>query len=137
MSARLTAFAKTLRQESSDAERTLWRYIRAHRFDGRKFKRQEVIGSYIVDFVCHEAKLVIELDGGQHAEKATDTQRDAWLAAQGFTVPRFWNNDVLTNMEGVLERMREYLAPSPQPSPTRGEGDHCHASPANGKSRHG
>ena len=123
MTTRLTTFAKQLRRDSSDAERSLWRHLRAHRFQGRKFKRQEAIGSYIVDFVCHEVKLVIELDGGQHAENSRDKNRDAWFGAQGFRVLRFWNNDVLTNMEGVLERIRECLSPSPRPSPTRGEGD--------------
>ncbi|MEK6594600.1 MAG: endonuclease domain-containing protein [Pseudomonadota bacterium] len=123
MKQKLVPFAKQLRSASTDAERALWRHVRAHRLDGCKFKRQETIGKYIVDFICYEAKLIVELDGGQHFENVSDRQRDEWLNAQGFNVLRFWNNEVLTNIEGVLERVRENLSPSPQPSPTRGEGE--------------
>jgi very-short-patch-repair endonuclease len=92
--------------------------------NGHKFKRQQPIGPCIVDFVCFEAKVVLELDGGQHADaEAEDRARDTWLRAQGFRVLRLWNNDVLQNLDGVLERIVENLAPSPRPSPTRGEGD--------------
>lgn len=122
MKARLTTFAKKLRHDATDAEKLLWRHVRAHRLDGRKFKRQEAIGSYIVDFVYYEAKLAVELDGGQHFESASDKQRDSWLASQGFQVLRFWDNEVLTNIEGVLETIASRLSPSPQPSPIKGEG---------------
>ena len=118
--------AKALRGNQTDAEQRLWYHLRAHRFMGLKFKRQKPIGRYIVDFVCMEHRLIIELDGGQHAEQATyDRQRDAWLHGEGYRVLRFWNNDVLQELEGVLERIRGalFLVPSPQPSPrTRGEG---------------
>ena len=116
-------FAKQLRRDSTDAERCLWAHIRAHRLLGWKFKRQQPLGQYIVDFVCFEAKLVIELDGGQHADASNADQiRDAWLHSQGFQTVRFWNNEVLGNTEGVLDRIADLLPPSPQPSPTRGEG---------------
>ncbi len=71
--------------------------------EGLKFRRQQPIGSYIVDFVCFSKMLVIEVDGGQHAENEKDKQRDAWLRGEGFKVLRFWNNEVLQNIEGVLE----------------------------------
>jgi very-short-patch-repair endonuclease len=76
--------------------------LRDRRLDGFKFVRQEAIGSFIVDFACRERKLIIEVDGGQHAESAKDAARDAFLASEGYRVLRFWNNDVLTNREGVL-----------------------------------
>jgi very-short-patch-repair endonuclease len=118
---RLTEHARRLRSNSTDAERLLWTRRRAARLNGHKFKRQQPVGAYIVDFVCFEAKVVLELDGGQHAEAAAeDRARDAWLRAQGFTVLRFWNNDVLQNLDGVLERIVENLPPLPGPLP-RGE----------------
>ena len=117
-------YAKRLRKDSTDAEKRLWMHLRAHRFGGHKFKRQQSIGPYIVDFVCFDARLAIEIDGGQHAEQASsDGVRDIWLAGQGFRVLRFWNNEVLGNTEGVLQEILATLGtPSPQPSPTRGEG---------------
>jgi very-short-patch-repair endonuclease len=115
-------FAKKLRRNMTDAERCLWRHLRAHRFTCAKFKRQQPIGPYIVDFVCFDASLVIEVDGGQHLNSAADQERDAWLKGQGFQVLRFWNDEVLTNLPGVLERIGEFLYPSPRPSPTKGEG---------------
>lgn len=106
--------AKTLRSNQSDAEQRLWHRLRAHRFMDLKFKRQKPIGRYIVDFVCLEHRLIIELDGGQHAEQvAYDQQRDAWLRGQGYTVLRFWNNDVMQQLGGVLEQIRITLFPTP------------------------
>ncbi len=101
----LTNLARGLRQHSTDAEKKLWQRLRSKEFGGLKFRRQEPVGPYIVDFVCFEKKLVIELDGGQHAlggalEK--DKLRDEWLTSEGFKVLRFWNNDVLNKLEGVL-----------------------------------
>ena len=123
----LTGVAKRLRHEMTEAERVLWREVRAHRFAGFKFKRQEPLGLYVVDFVCYEAKLIVELDGGQHADqKEADEERTRWLASQGFRVLRFWNNDVLTNIAGVMQEIEKELStpsPSPRPSPARGEGD--------------
>jgi len=119
----LTGVAKRLRQDATDAERVLWRELRAHRFAGFKFKRQEPLGSFVVDFVCYEAKLIVELDGGQHADqKEADEDRTRWLSSRGFRVVRFWNNDVLTNIAGVMQVIEKNL-PSPRPSPARGEGD--------------
>ena len=109
---KLTLFAKNLRHRSTDVERFLWKYLRAGHFEGIKFRRQHPIGQYIVDFVCLERKLIIELDGGQHAlpEKLLrDGQRDAWLEKEGYSIMRFWDNDVFTNTNGVLERIREKL----------------------------
>jgi very-short-patch-repair endonuclease len=77
--------------------------------DGFKFVRQEPIGRYIADFVCREKNLIIEVDGGQHAESVKDVERDAYLTAQGYRLMRFWNNDVLTNREGVSLTILEAL----------------------------
>ena len=98
--------AKLLRKNMTDAERILWQQLRAKRFTGFKFKRQQPLGRYIVDFVCLEAKLVIELDGGQHQDAVKkDTMRDAWLKAEGYSVLRFWNNEFLQNQTGCLEKV--------------------------------
>ena len=114
--------AKTLRTNQTEAEQRLWYHLRAHRFMGLKFKRQKPMGRYIVDFVCMERQLIIELDGGQHVEQvAYDQHRDAWLRSQGYTVLRFWNNEVMHQLEDVLEQIRCTL--SPGPSPTRGRGE--------------
>jgi very-short-patch-repair endonuclease len=112
-----TALAKNLRKNLTDAERFLWKHLRAKQVEELKFRRQEPIGKYIVDFVCFEKDLIIEVDGGQHSE-AVDSVRDAWLRSQGFTVLRFWNHDVLQNSEGVLEvilRACSQRTPSPTP----------------------
>jgi very-short-patch-repair endonuclease len=114
----------------TDAERRLWYLLRAHRFKGIKIKRQAPIGSYIVDFVSFERRLIFEVDGGQHADNKLDRRRTQWLEGEGFRVLRFWNNDVLKNTNGVLEVVLAAIAdPSPgtplrgvPPSPTRGEG---------------
>ena len=104
--------ARRLRRASTDAEKLLWQNLRARQLGGAKFRRQTPIGPYIVDFVSFEHKLVVEIDGGQHnasAERQHDTKRTAWLESQGFRVLRFWNNQVLTNLEGVLERTLQEL----------------------------
>jgi very-short-patch-repair endonuclease len=116
--------ARILRTCQTLAEQRLWYHLRAHRFMDLKFKRQKPMGQYIADFVCVERRLIVELDGGQHSEtEAYDQQRDAWLRSQGYTVLRFWNNDVMQNLEGVLEQIRSTLALSPGPSPTSGRGE--------------
>jgi very-short-patch-repair endonuclease len=94
---------RKLRNTQTDAERKLWFELRDRRLGGFKFVRQEAIGPYIVDFICREQKLIVEVDGGQHAESAKDVVRDAYLTREGYRVMRFWNNDVLRNREGVLE----------------------------------
>jgi very-short-patch-repair endonuclease len=95
----------------------LWNRLRAKQIDGLRFRRQEPIDRYIVDFLCYEVRMVIEVDGGQHVEqKKVGKERDDWLASQGFKVLRFWDNDVLTNVEGVLEKIKDQVTPSPSPS---------------------
>ena len=117
----LQTFARNMRTAPTDAETILWRHLRAHRFAGHKFKRQQPIGNYIVDFVCFEAKLIVEADGGQHNGSLADEARDEWLTSQGFVVLRFWNNDVLQNIAGVLTRILETMPPSPSVPLPRGE----------------
>jgi very-short-patch-repair endonuclease len=102
--------AKALRANQTEAERRLWLKLRDRRLDGAKFRRQVPVGPYIADFACHAAKLIVELDGGQHAENAeADALRTGWLERQGFRVLRFWNNDVMANIDGVLERISAAL----------------------------
>lgn len=99
--------ARRLRANQTEAEQRLWYHLRAHRFMGLKFKRQKPIGPYIVDFVCLEHGLVIEVDGGQHASRcAYDKTRDAWLREHGYHVMRFWNHEVMQQLDAVLERIR-------------------------------
>ena len=99
----LRQYAKTLRIDSTNTERHLWYYLRAKRL-GFKFKRQFPMGRYIVDFVCLEKRIIIELDGGQHLDNESyDRERTAWLNRQGFKVLRFWNNEVLQQTQSVLE----------------------------------
>ena len=114
--------ARRLHREMTEAERRLWLGLRENRLG---FRRQVPIGRYIVDFANHAAKLVVELDGGQHNEpdaQAYDKARTAWLESFGYRVLRFWNSDVFRNMEGVLETIVRAASPSPQPSPIEGEG---------------
>jgi very-short-patch-repair endonuclease len=95
----------------TDAERKLWYYLRASRFQGWKFRRQVPLGRYVADFLCEEARLIVEVDGGQHAERIEhDSARTQWLEAQGYAVIRYWNNDVLTNIEGVLATLSPALS---------------------------
>ena len=120
-------FAKALRKNLTDAEQLLWRHLRAHRMCGQKFRRQQPIGPSIVDFVHFGARVVIEADGGQHNGSDNDAVRDAWLQSQGFTVLRFWNDDILLNIEAVLEAILQELAksapspPTPLPQGERGD----------------
>lgn len=116
--------AKQLRSNMTDAEQQLWRQLRAKRFAEYKFRRQVPMQRYIADFVCFDKKLIIELDGGQHAaQQYYDKKRDQFFAEQGFRMLRFWNNEVLGNMEGVLQVIfAAIFTPLPNPSPTRGEG---------------
>jgi len=119
----LLPLAKRMRREPTDAERKLWSILRAKRLVGWKFKRQQQIDHYIVDFVCFSARLIVEADGSQHAENLTDEARTAYLEGQGFNVLRFWNTDILTNSDGVATAILAALeTPLPNPSPARGEG---------------
>lgn len=103
-------FSRQLRSEMTVAESHLWQCLRARQIHGLKFRRQHPVGKYILDFACIEARLAIEVDGGQHNEmQINDDQRTAWLEAQGWKVLRFWNNEVLQNIEGVLEKVLNAL----------------------------
>jgi very-short-patch-repair endonuclease len=119
-------FAKHLRHRMTDSENKLWRHLRAHRLNGKKFRRQQPIGPYVVDFVHFGARLIVEADGGQHNDAPHDERRDAWLRTQGFKVLRFWNNEIMSNLDGVLitvmAALNELPPPLPNPSPARGEG---------------
>ena len=108
--------AKSLRSRMTSAERRLWYLLRAHRFQGVGFRRQTLIGSFIVDFISHEHNLIIELDGGQHSESKRDARRDEWLNSKGYRVLRFWNSDVLKNQDGVLELIAEAISRARPPS---------------------
>ena len=102
--------ARTLRREHTDAEGLLWSRLRDRQIENRKFRRQQPIGPYIADFACMSDKLVIELDGGGHAQRQTrDRERDEYLGRNGYRVLRFWNTEVFENLSGVLERVREAL----------------------------
>jgi len=101
------AMARKLRRNQTDAELKLWLHIRNRRLDGLKFRRQVPVVGFIADFLCDETKLIVEVDGGQHAENEAGLARTAELNAAGFQVIRFWNNDVLENVDGVLERILE------------------------------
>lgn len=121
---------REMRANPTEAERRLWSMLRDHQMPGAKFRRQHVIDPYIVDFACPERWLVIEADGSQHAESANDLRRDAYLQRLGFTVLRFWNDEVLNNPSGVFEAIYSTLhtphPPKPAawapPSPLLGEG---------------
>ena len=119
--------ARRLRRDQTDAERALWFRLRDRRLAGLKFRRQMPIASYVVDFCCESARLIIELDGGQHANsQEEDAKRTAALEAQGYLVLRFWNNDVLKNTDGVVESIINTLKPvPPHPNPLpNGEREH-------------
>ena len=120
-------FAKTLRHDMTDAEQQLWRQLRAHRLYGQKFRRQQPIGPYVVDFVHFGARLIVEADGGQHDGRDKDAVRDRWLAQQGFKIMRFWNNDILRNPAGVLATILAALEspapPLPRPLSREGRGE--------------
>ncbi|HLH99100.1 MAG TPA: DUF559 domain-containing protein [Xanthobacteraceae bacterium] len=104
-----TERARTLRRRSTDAERKLWYRLRARSVLGCKFVRQEPIGPYVVDFVCREQRLIVEVDGSQHADSTYDALRDRWFADRRYRVLRFWNSDVMRNIDGVLESVAEAL----------------------------
>jgi very-short-patch-repair endonuclease len=101
--------ARALRHNSTKAELMVWRYLRDRQVEGFKFVRQQPIGPYYVDFVCRQQRVVVEIDGGQHADSASDRVRDAYLVARGYRVIRIWNNDALQNMAGVFEFLASEL----------------------------
>ena len=123
-----TALARQFRRKQTDAEQALWAILRRKQISGFKFRRQESIGPYIVDFVSFGKRLIIEIDGGQHNEigaRSRDEARSVFLRSRGYEVMRFWNNDVLANREAVAETIRAALVcedtPSPSSSPVKGE----------------
>ena len=120
----MTARAKRLRRNSTDAERNLWRHLRSRQLGGHRFRRQQPLGPYIVDFVSLDSKLVVEVDGGQHIELVgCDDRRTGWLESQGFRVLRFWNNQALTETEEVTQTIMMALDEDiPSPSDGRGLG---------------
>jgi very-short-patch-repair endonuclease len=108
------SFARHLRKSSSDAERRFWFHVRDRRLAGYKFRRQLPVGPYVVDFFCESASLIVELDGGQHAsQRLYDEERERYLREQGYEVLRFWDNDVLTNTDGVLSAVLKTLCERP------------------------
>lgn len=108
MPAKLTKHAKRLRRNSTQVEALLWSRLRARQMEGMKFRRQQPIENFIVDFVNFEKRIVIELDGGQHSKnKDKDNERDRLLTENGFTILRFWDNEVFENIEGILEVIRQ------------------------------
>ena len=120
--------ARELRRAQTDAEALLWWRLRDRRLGGCKFRRQHAIGPFVADFVCPDRKLIMELDGRQHAERVTyDDALTAWLRARGYVVRRYWNDDVLVNVDSVLEDILMHLSPPvaatphPDPLPARGE----------------
>lgn len=124
---RLRRRARRLRNEATNAERHLWRYLRLRQLSGYRFRRQMPIAGYIADFVCPEVSLIVELDGGQHAERMqADAGRTAVLQANGYRVLRYWNDDVLLRTADVLEDIVRHLKstpPRPSPSLREREGD--------------
>lgn len=120
-------FAKNLRKRSTDTEKRLWLHLRAKRFDGLKFRRQEPIGKYIVDFVCYEKLVIIECDGSQHiANSQKDQIRDRWFEDQGYRILRFWDYEILQNIDEVLEKIYQVckLVTLPPTPSHRGRGEY-------------
>jgi len=114
-------YARRMRKEPTEAERKLWWHLR-HRLEltGSHFRRQVQIGPYIADFANHKLRLIVEIDGGQHASQSADEQRTQRLAAEGYRVLRFWNNEVLSNLDGVLTAIQSAITSTPDPSPQVG-----------------
>jgi very-short-patch-repair endonuclease len=112
----LTNRARVLRSATTEAEARLWHRLRDRRLGGFKFVRQAPLGGYYVDFLCREARLVVEVDGSQHADSPSDRQRDQDLAALGYRVVRVWNNDVSERLDSVLEMLLSELAAAPHPA---------------------
>jgi very-short-patch-repair endonuclease len=117
--------ARALRCDPTEAEKKLWQQLRQHPFKERHFRRQATIGPYFCDFASHKLKIVIEVDGGQHADSDADGGRTGYLVGKGYRVLRFWNNDVLNNLAGVLVTIRDAaneVPPTPDPSPPQAGG---------------
>jgi very-short-patch-repair endonuclease len=119
------ARARSLRQNMTEADRRVWQRLRSRQMHGYRFRRQVPIGRYIADFVCHDARLIVEIDGGQHDPSSSpEAARSGFLQNEGYRILRFWNNEVLANLDGVHATIADALAgitPTP-PSPIEGEG---------------
>lgn len=111
----MTNRSRALRKNATDAERKLWSVLRSRQHNGLKFRKQVEIDGYIVDFLCPARRLIIEVDGGQHTPQR-DARRTAYLESQGFRIIRFWNNEVLENLDGVWSRIEESLSTPPHPT---------------------
>ena len=124
--------ARSLRREMTDAENSVWRILRLYQIDGHRFRRQVPLGRYIADFVCHDARLIIEIDGGQHQGSAPhEAQRTRFLQDQGYRVLRFWNNEALSNLAGARATIAENLRCYPLPTlSNKGEGFNRASRPA-------
>ncbi|WP_324187708.1 endonuclease domain-containing protein [Sphingopyxis solisilvae] len=121
-----TGIARKLRRHETEAEKKLWRVLRARQFLGLKFRRQSPVAGFVADFLCEELRIIVEADGGQHAESPSDERRTALLQAAGYHVIRYWNNDIMSNLEGVLEDLRGRLVATADvgtPHPTLSHGE--------------
>jgi very-short-patch-repair endonuclease len=118
-----TSYSRNLRRNATIAEQRLWNRVRSRTLCGVKFVRQEPIGPYIVDLICRERRLIIEIDGGQHAASKRDAIRDQWLRDRHYRVLRFWNNDVMQNIDGVLEMIGDALQAEGPPHPALASGE--------------
>ena len=105
----VTGVARKLRKQPTDAEKKLWQALRARQFLGLKFRRQSPVAGFVADFLCEERRVIVEADGGQHADNLADADRTEQLQAAGYHVIRYWNNDIMGNLEGVLEDLRGRL----------------------------
>jgi len=113
------ARARTLRQNMTEAERGVWQILRSHQMQEHKFRRRVAIGRYIADFVCHEARLIVEIDGGQHDRSSPrEAERSGFLQGEGYRILRFWNNEILANLDGVHQTIAAALGASPPPNPS-------------------
>ena len=109
--------ARALRRNLTDAERSIWQIVRSCQIDGHRFRRQVPLGRYIADYVCHDARLIIEVDGGQHDRSSPqEVERSRFLQDQGYRILRFWNNEVLSNLDGVHATIAEDLRRHPHPT---------------------
>ncbi|MBO9579974.1 MAG: DUF559 domain-containing protein [Sphingobium sp.] len=117
---RYTDLARNLRNNATDAERVLWNALSNRKVGGVRFNRQVCVGPYVCDFVARTPRLIVEVDGGQHAINGGDAERTARLESQGYRMLRFWNHDVLTNVEGVVAEVANALRALPQPLPPAG-----------------
>ncbi len=114
-----SSIARQLRRDATNAEHLLWKQLRNRQVGGLNFRRQVPIGPYVADFVCLELRLIVEVDGGQHAaERDRDAARTAWLESRGYRVIRFWNNEVIENMDGVVEAIQRAAGATISPSPS-------------------